>query len=68
MQTALERIKADEQGGMLVYMAGHEGRGIGLWAKAATYLLQDLASAQKAFLAKQHIGNIVAIVQDLNKM
>jgi GTP cyclohydrolase II len=41
MQTALERIKNDDEGGMLVYMAGHEGRGIGLWAKAATYLLQD---------------------------
>jgi GTP cyclohydrolase II len=41
MHAALERITADEQGGMLVYMAGHEGRGIGLWAKAATYLLQD---------------------------
>lgn len=27
--------------GAVVYMAGHEGRGIGLWAKAVTYLLQD---------------------------
>jgi GTP cyclohydrolase II len=41
MHTALERIAADDEGGMIVYMAGHEGRGIGLWAKAATYLLQD---------------------------
>ena len=41
MHAALERITSDEQGGILVYMAGHEGRGIGLWAKAATYLLQD---------------------------
>jgi GTP cyclohydrolase II len=39
--SALERISADAAGGMLVYMSGHEGRGIGLWAKAATYLLQD---------------------------
>ena len=41
MHTALERITSDPQGGMLVYMAGHEGRGIGLWAKAASYLLED---------------------------
>jgi GTP cyclohydrolase II len=41
MKTAFERIAADDQGGMLIYMSGHEGRGIGLWAKAATYLLQD---------------------------
>ena len=34
---------------------------------AATYPLRDLASAQKAFLAKQHVGNIVAIVRDQNK-
>jgi GTP cyclohydrolase II len=27
--------------GAVVYMAGHEGRGIGLWAKGAAYLLQD---------------------------
>jgi len=27
--------------GAVVYMSGHEGRGIGLSAKAATYLLQD---------------------------
>jgi GTP cyclohydrolase II len=27
--------------GAVVYMAGHEGRGIGLWAKGITYLLQD---------------------------
>ena len=26
---------------MVVYMSGHEGRGIGLWSKAAAYLLQD---------------------------
>src|SRR4029453_9563238 len=41
LATALERISQEPTGGMLVYMAGHEGRGIGLWAKAATYLLQD---------------------------
>ena len=46
MQSALARISGDEQGGLLVYMAGHEGRGIGLWAKAATYLLQDAGEAR----------------------
>lgn len=28
--------------GAVVYMASHEGRGIGLWAKGITYILQDL--------------------------
>lgn len=41
LDAAIARISADPAGGYLVYMAGHEGRGIGLWAKAATYLLQD---------------------------
>jgi len=39
---ALERIATEPAGGMIIYMSGHEGRGIGLWAKAATYVLQDL--------------------------
>jgi GTP cyclohydrolase II len=34
----MDRIADDAEGGYLIYMAGHEGRGIGLWAKAATYL------------------------------
>ena len=41
LAAAVDRISEDPAGGMIVYMAGHEGRGIGLWAKAATYLLQD---------------------------
>lgn len=41
LQAALEDILAAPAGGMVVYLAGHEGRGIGLWAKAAAYLLQD---------------------------
>ena len=41
LRDAMARIDAEPSGGMLVYMAGHEGRGIGLWAKAATYVLQD---------------------------
>ena len=35
LQSAIELIDADDEGGMIIYMAGHEGRGIGLWAKAA---------------------------------
>jgi GTP cyclohydrolase II len=40
LDAAFEQIKA-EGAGAVVYMSGHEGRGIGLWAKAVTYLLQD---------------------------
>ena len=54
MQAALDRISNDEQGGLLVYMAGHEGRGIGLWAKAATYLLQD--SGEDTYQANRSLG------------
>ena len=38
LEAAMDRIADDAEGGYLIYMAGHEGRGIGLWAKAATYL------------------------------
>jgi GTP cyclohydrolase II len=54
MHTALERISSDEEGGLLVYMAGHEGRGIGLWAKAATYLLQD--AGENTYQANESLG------------
>ena len=37
---AFEQI-VNEGAGAVIYMSGHEGRGIGLWAKAITYLLQD---------------------------
>ncbi len=40
LDQAFEQIKAAGEGAV-VYMSGHEGRGIGLWAKAITYLLQD---------------------------
>ena len=46
LDAAIARISADPTGGYLVYMAGHEGRGIGLWAKATTYLLQDSGLAR----------------------
>jgi GTP cyclohydrolase II len=41
LEEAFRRI-VDEGCGAIVYMAGHEGRGIGLWAKGITYLLQDM--------------------------
>ncbi len=40
LEAAFEQI-FDVGAGAVVYMSGHEGRGIGLWAKAVTYLLQD---------------------------
>ncbi len=40
LRSALRRI-ADEGTGVLVYLRGHEGRGIGLPAKLAAYQLQD---------------------------
>jgi GTP cyclohydrolase II len=53
-ESALKLISEDEQGGMLIYMAGHEGRGIGLWAKAATYLLQD--GGEDTYQANRTLG------------
>lgn len=54
LQSALQRIKEDEQGGMVIYMSGHEGRGIGLWAKAATYVLQD--AGENTYEANRSLG------------
>jgi GTP cyclohydrolase II len=51
---ALERIASDPAGGMIIYMSGHEGRGIGLWAKAATYLLQD--AGENTYQANRSLG------------
>lgn len=51
---ALERIADDPNGGMIIYMSGHEGRGIGLWAKAATYLLQD--AGENTYQANRSLG------------
>ena len=50
---ALEKIASDGNG-MVIYMAGHEGRGIGLWAKAATYLLQD--EGENTYQANRSLG------------
>lgn len=41
LELALRRMTESPSGGMVVYMSAHEGRGIGLWSKAAAYLLQD---------------------------
>lgn len=54
LDSAIARIQADASGGFLVYMAGHEGRGIGLWAKAATYLLQD--AGEDTYEANRSLG------------
>lgn len=54
LDAAVSRIDSDSQGGYVIYMAGHEGRGIGLWAKAATYLLQD--SGQNTYQANRSLG------------
>lgn len=54
LEAAIDRIAEDPQGGYLVYMAGHEGRGIGLWAKAATYLLQD--AGENTYEANRSLG------------
>lgn len=52
--SALARIDAEPSGGMIIYMSGHEGRGIGLWAKAATYLLQD--AGENTYEANRSLG------------
>jgi GTP cyclohydrolase II len=54
LHSAVDLISKDEQGGILIYMSGHEGRGIGLWAKAATYLLQD--SGENTYQANRSLG------------
>lgn len=51
---AIDRIVHERDGGAIVYMAGHEGRGIGLWAKAATYILQD--SGENTYQANRSLG------------
>ena len=53
LEAAFERI-FEEKGGAVVYMSGHEGRGIGLWAKAVTYLLQD--DGQDTYQANVSLG------------
>ena len=54
LEQSLRAIAHDPAGGVLIYMAGHEGRGIGLWAKAATYLLQD--AGEDTYQANRSLG------------
>ena len=51
LDLSLDHIGAD--GGCLIYLR-HEGRGIGLWAKAATYLLQD--AGENTYQANRSLG------------
>ena len=53
LDRAFERI-AEEGTGAVVYMSGHEGRGIGLWAKAVTYVLQD--RGEDTYQANRSLG------------
>lgn len=53
LESAFRRI-FEEGGGAVIYMSGHEGRGIGLWAKAVTYLLQD--AGQDTYQANVSLG------------
>ncbi len=53
-QLALAFARIAKEGGAVVYMSGHEGRGIGLFAKAITYLLQD--GGQDTYQANVSLG------------
>ena len=53
LDRAFERIE-EEGTGAVIYMSGHEGRGIGLWAKAVTYVLQD--SGEDTYQANRSLG------------
>ncbi|MEL6214130.1 MAG: GTP cyclohydrolase II [Pseudomonadota bacterium] len=54
LESAMRQIASHDGPGLIVYMAGHEGRGIGLWAKAATYLLQD--AGEDTYQANRSLG------------
>jgi GTP cyclohydrolase II len=53
LAASFDRI-VEDGAGIVVYMSGHEGRGIGLWAKAVTYILQD--GGQDTYQANTSLG------------
>jgi GTP cyclohydrolase II len=53
LDRAFARIR-EEGTGAIIYMSGHEGRGIGLWAKAVTYVLQD--GGEDTYQANRSLG------------
>lgn len=72
LDAALEQIQSDPSGGVVIYLRGQEGRGIGLLNKLKAYSLQDRGlDTVDANLAlglpseAREYGAAVAILQDL---
>ena len=72
LDAALEQIQSDPNGGVVIYLRGQEGRGIGLLNKLKAYSLQDRGlDTVDANLAlglpseAREYGAAVAILQDL---